>query len=187
MLPVQFDENMISNSFLNKILSSTDMNNPSSPLYILYQTILNRCTLNMRGRLLPHLIYMYHFIHDRWSYLWTKDEAQDKNVGQLLTDYLSECSPDSKNVTMLRFDKLTGIWNGNHVRNSHLVFKIDLEQYSEYVKVSGAREFPTKVADLVTCGRNSGFLYETICSIVCTIYTCQCVMMISTAQIGGRL
>ena len=95
--------------FLQTILSSTDFGNTKSKLYVLYQFILWKNSMNAGGKLLPYLKYCYHFITDKWSHMLSKEMARKESMKELLNDYLKENLPDSTDDVMNQFDLMTSM------------------------------------------------------------------------------
>ena len=105
-LPLHYSRNALAKMFIYKMLSSTDYQNEKNKLFILHQFMLQRSALNIGGRLLPHLVYFYFFFHEKWSYLLTEEEAQEKNIKQYLEEYLSENLPNKKSEILTRFTNM---------------------------------------------------------------------------------
>ncbi len=65
--------------------------------------------MNAGGKLLPYLIYCYHFITDKWSHMLSEERAKKELMKELLKDYLNENLPDSKDDVMNQFHLMTSM------------------------------------------------------------------------------
>ena len=110
-LSLHADRYTIGRNFLFKILSSTNLHDRKDRLLLLNQFILKRPLLNAGGRLLPYLIYFYHWIHDKWSYNLTREEAKEALIGEYLQAFLEEHLHNSKDELLSWFENFVGELN----------------------------------------------------------------------------
>ena len=75
--------------FLHHILSSTNLNNPKCPLYILYQFLLQRSVINTGALFISELITMYNTLSNNLAYIVSKSDAETNTLFQIIDKYAS--------------------------------------------------------------------------------------------------
>lgn len=172
-----FSEQEVKQSFLLKILSSTNLENAKNSLVVLYRFLLRRYRINTGGRLLPYLLYCYNFMADKWSYLLTKEEAgkeDSADVLRYLDNYLSKHMQESKDDVFNQFK--TMICKGESTqplcynaikRQSVYMYLTFLALYSTYSQVNKLDPLPSTIIGCISYERHDGALYKAIFNIVC--------------------
>jgi len=94
--------------FLLQLFSSTSLNDPSCPLYVLYQFVLRRPKLNAGGTLLPELVQFYSWLHSELSHIVTLDYARTVTVGGILETYLKRNCPEKEERVLNSFRSVAG-------------------------------------------------------------------------------
>ena len=83
-------------SFLLQLFSSTDLDNQSCCLYVLYQFVLRRSKLNIGGILLPGLVRIYWWLHNELNYTLSLEVAKKVTVGEMRLYLERKCQDDEQ-------------------------------------------------------------------------------------------
>ena len=168
IVPVSFSKQRLKSVFLQKIISSTDLERRTNKLNVLYQFMLKRSRINAGGRLLPFLIYCYNYFSNKLSFVLTKEDAQNQEMMQFLDDYLSKHLSNFKEDVMNQFKRMTCMIYYT-VITGRVILIISLSllaYYRTYSQVTSAKPLPSLLIDLVSYAENDGALYKTIFAIV---------------------
>ena len=105
---IHLEEAQMCRDFLWHVLSSTNLNNPHCPLYVLYQFVLQQPVINTGGRLLPDLINAYNWLHDNLAYTITREHSEGKGLKDVLEHHATSFR-DKKSDNVAKFEKVLGI------------------------------------------------------------------------------
>lgn len=98
----------VSTGFILTVLFSRNLYNKKCPLYVLYQFLLRRPTLNIGAHLLPSLIDLYNWIHSKVSYRVTAEVAKETSTRRVLTSVLQQHFPDQEKKRLDQLDEIKG-------------------------------------------------------------------------------
>lgn len=84
------------------VLSSTNLNNPKCPLYVLYQFLLQRSAINTGAVFVSELIKLYNTLCNNLAYIVTKSDAETNNLFQIIDKYASQFKNVEETIQAVR-------------------------------------------------------------------------------------
>ena len=82
--------NQLWQDFLYYVLSSTNLDDPQCPLYVLYQFLLQRSVINTGAAFVSELIMLYNTLCNNLAYVVTKSDAEAYTLYQIVDKYASQ-------------------------------------------------------------------------------------------------
>ena len=161
-----------SDSFLQQILSSSQLTSRDTPLCVLYQFLLKRSQLGAGTRLLPILLKFYHWIHDALSFLVTEETAIKLPIKDAIDIYLQHnFQAKTREEYIQMFEDLKGVCLARacsckfvYVLNGPL--GLLLEKYRDYSQVVKGLAVFSGDSSLKSVVGTDGIIFTSITKIV---------------------